>query len=140
MHTTKFTAYNIFANPILTPTLDEGRVRRYRHKDQKTVDRLYGSRNVGSRGLHNIVDIYISRKHINEMADTNPYLKLIQEYEEDGIIRVSGELIKIKRIHGTRWRHSKNARTKVCLKDLHEECWLKKKQHGYLFPTRKDVR
>ena len=63
------------------------------------VDRLYCSRNVGGLGLISIVDIYTSRilsfvKHINEIADRNAYLKMFQEHEEDGIFRVSEELIK----------------------------------------------
>ena len=32
-----------------------------------------------------------------------------------------------------------SARTKKRLKDLHEECWLKKKQLGYLLSKRRDV-
>ena len=110
------------------------------------VDRLYCSRNVGGRGLNSIVDIYTSRivsfvRHINEIADRNPYLKMVQEHEKDGNFRFSEELIKSHELAELEGETPKMvpARAKKCLKEVHEEYWLKMKQYGYLFSKRRDV-
>ena len=66
---------------------------------------------------------------------------MVQEHEKDGIFRVSEELIKSLELAELEGDTPKmvSARTKKHLKDLHGECWLKKKQHGYLFSKRRDV-
>ena len=66
---------------------------------------------------------------------------MVQEHEKDGIFRVSEELIKSLELAELKGDTPKmvSALTKKRLKDLHEECWLKKKEHGYIFPKRRDV-
>ena len=110
------------------------------------VDRLYSNQKVGGRGLNSIEDIYYTRtlcfaKHVKEIADVNPYLKKVCEHEKDGMFRVETELIRSLELTKLDNDTPKtvSTRTKQRLKDLHEEHWLKKKQHGYLFSKRKDV-
>ena len=66
---------------------------------------------------------------------------MVQTHEAEGIFRVSNELVKslniVEQVNDTPIIIS--ARTKKRIKDLHEKCWLEKKQHGYLFAKRKNV-
>ena len=159
----KTTAQNIFANPVLTPTFGilDWTKEELRAIDIKTrkllslsgsfhvnsdTDRLYSNHQVGGRGLNSIEDIYITRilafaKHLKEIAGSNPYLRKVCEHEKDSLFRVERELTRSLELTTKEDDTPKtiSVRTKQRLKDLHEEHWLQKKQHGYLFSKRKDV-
>ena len=159
----KITAHNIFANPVLTPTFGilnwtKEELRAIDIKTRKLlslsgsfhvnsdVDRLYCNQKVGGRGLNSIEDIFITRtlsfaKHLREISTHNPYLKKVCEHEKSGLLRVENEYIKALELTQLDNDTPKkvSTRAKQQLKDLHEEYWLKKKQHGYLFTKRKNV-
>ena len=63
------------------------------------------------------------------------------EHEKDGLLRVERDYTKALELKQEENDTPKtvSTRAKQCLKDLHEEYWLKKKQHGYLFTKRKSV-
>ena len=66
---------------------------------------------------------------------------MVQEHKKDHIFQVSNELIISLKLTEQDGDNPKivSGHTKKHLKDLREECWLKKKQHGYLFSRTKDV-
>ena len=95
----KTIAHNIFAIPIITPTIGilnwtKAELEQIDIKTRKIltssgsfhinsdIDRLYTPRNKGGRGLNSLVDIYISRlisinHHLQEKAPVNPYIDLV---------------------------------------------------------------
>ena len=157
----KICAHNTFAIPVLTPTFGilKWSKEELEQIDVKTrklltlsgsfhrnsdIDRLYSHRKKGGRGLNSISDTYLSRiaslmLHINEVCDKSKYIALVKEHEEHHIIRQGNELLNKFNIDDT---NPKVAARKIkdTVKDEHLEKWLGKKQHGYLFKTRENIR
>ena len=159
----KTIAHNIFAIPIITPTIGilEWTKDELEQIDIKTrkiltstgsfhinsdVDRLYAPRNKEGRGLNSLVDLFISRivsvsHHLKETALVNPYIKLVVEHESDMVLRVAEQLKTTFNIT-TNGRNSpkevsKNIKDEI--KKRHVTTWNNKPQHGYLFRTRQKV-
>ena len=99
----KTITHNIFAIPIITPTIGilnwtKAELEQIDIKTRKILtssgsfhinsdmDRLYTPRNKGGRGLNSLVDIYISRlvsinHHLKDIAHVNPYIDLVLKHE-----------------------------------------------------------
>ena len=112
----KTIAHNIFAIPIITPTIcilnwTKDELEQIDIKTRKIltsfgsfhinsdIDRLYTPRNKGGRGLNSLVDIYISRTvsinhHLKEIAAANPYIDLVLKHGKEGLMRLA-ELLEV---------------------------------------------
>ena len=110
----KSTAHNVFAVPIMTPTI---RILDWTRKEiedldirsreimamagslhiRSDVERLYAKRIQGGRGVISLSDTYTSRTmsivaHINRKKDTNKLLNKVYEHEQNNLVRVASEL------------------------------------------------
>ena len=157
----KVTAHNVFALPIITPTIGilEWTKLELEQVDVKTrklltlsgsfhrnsdIDRLYTYRDKGGRGLNSLADLFISRiisisQHVTQHSNSNILLSAVRNHEEESIIRISNELINSFSIS----MNDENAtpkqiayKVKQALKENHRLAWIKKPQHGYLYRTR----
>ena len=159
----KTIAHNIFAIPVITPTIGilnwtKDEIEQIDIKTRKIltscgsfhinsdIDRLYAARNKGGRGLNSLVDIFIARivsisQHLKEAEISNPYIELVVEHEKENLMRVSEQLKTSFGIDTTDTESPKNIsmRIKQKMKENHVTTWIKKPQHGYLFRTRKSV-
>ena len=158
----KTTAHNIFAIPVLTPTFGilNWTKDELQDMDVKTrkiltstgsfhinsdIDRLYSHRSKGGRGLNSLVDIFISRTmsisyHLKEMAESNIFLSLVLNHEQERLIRVADELAVCLDIQPNQETNKKVAKqVKERIKDNHLQAWIKKPQHGYLMRTRLQI-
>ena len=149
--TNKAIAHNVFAVPIITPTIG---ILNWTKKEicdldvttrkilmmagairaASDIDRLYIQRSKGGRGLRSIEDMYEIRtvgmmQHLEEAAEKHSLLKLVKEHEEKSICRLGKEFIQWRKDH----QNSSNA--KEGTRKEHEQRWKDKETHGYLKRT-----
>ena len=159
----KTIAHNIFATPVITPTIGilDWTKEELEQIDIKTrkiltstgsfhinsdIDRLYAPRTKGGRGLNSLVDLYISRivsisQHFKEVAPSNKYIRLVLAHEKEGLSRVAEQLQSSFEIDvGETTPKKLSYDIKQKMKQHHITAWRKKPQHGYLSRTRETVK
>ena len=159
----KTISHNIFAIPIITPTIGilnwtKAELEQIDIKTRKIltssgsfhinsdIDRFYTPRNKGGRVLNSLVDIYISRlvsinHHLKEIAPVNPNIDLALKHEKEGLMRVAEQLEVTLGITTSEGKSPKQLSKEIKdeIKENHLTAWKKKPQHGYLFRTRQTV-
>ena len=115
----KYIAHNVFALPVLAPTFDilvwkKDEIKNMDVKTRKVsnvtgnfryncdVDRLYGSRKEGGRGLKMVKEAYESRiisinQHLHQSIQRNPYLMKVGENENKCIVRQAEEFLPVEK-------------------------------------------
>ena len=150
----KSVAHNVFAVPVITPTIGilnwtrdeidtlDVRTRKYiamsgsLHK-RSDVERLYAKRILEGRGLTSMEDTYTSRtvalaSHINKMREANSLLQKVFKHEENNLFRLADKLKEYLEIDGENMplkQVSQKIRAK--LKENHLKNWQSKVTHGY---------
>ena len=159
----KTIAHNIFAIPVITPTIGildwtKDELEQIDIKTRKIltstgsfhinsdVDRLYAPRAKGGRGLNSLVDLFISRivainHHLKEAASSNIYIKFVVEHEKEKLTRVAEQLQTSFQIDAAETTTPKKLSMDIKrkMKEHHVTTWNNKPQHGYLFRGRQNV-
>ena len=143
----KSIAHNIFAVPIITPTIG---ILNWTKQEIKNLDtatrklltmngsfhqfsdtnRLYAKCKDGGRGIKNIEDLYKCRtialmEHLEKPGEAHGLLKLVKEHEKQGIVRLGYKFReRIKEI-------SKSSDITEGTKKIHKKEWIGKMTHGY---------
>ena len=150
----KTIAHNVFAVPVLTPTIgildwSKEEVQQLDIKTRKTmamagslhkrsdIERLYTPRKQGGRGLTSVEDIFTSRTvslatHIENNKDRNPFLQKVYEHEQLRLFRVANEFkqyLEVQSHQQTPKRVGQEIRN--ALRSNHEKDWTDKVTHGY---------
>ena len=105
-------------------------IHTYIHK-AGDINRLYTERRRGGRGLLNLEDMYENRiiglkEHLTEEAQKHSILKIVEEQEKKGIIRLGQEFEeRIRNVQG-------DAKIKDSMKKEQEQAWKQKVSHGYM--------
>ena len=150
----KTTAQNVFAVPVLTPTIgildwSKEEVQQLDIKTRKTmamagslhkrsdVERLYTPRKQGGRGLTSVEDIFTSRTvslatHIGNNKDQNPFLQKVYEHEQLRLFRVANEFKKYLEVQSQQLAPKQvGQEIRKALRSNHEKNWTDKVTHGY---------
>ena len=150
----KTIAHNVFAVPIITPTIgvldwNRNEIDNLDIRTRKTmamsgslhvrsdVERLYAKRAQGGRGLISINDVYTSRtialaSHIKRSIHTNKLLNKVYEHEQNNFVRIAAELKEsLNLIDENQTMKQLSQRVKTQLKEDHFKNWQTKVTHGY---------
>ena len=151
----KTIAHNVFAVPVLTPTIgildwSKEEVQQLDIKTRKTmamagslhkrsdVERLYTPRKQGGRGLTSVEDIFTSRTvslatHIENNKDRNPFLQKVCEHElQLRLFRVANEFKQYLEVQRQQLAPEQvGQEIRKALRSNHEKNWTDKVTHGY---------